>query len=283
MYDIRYTRPDSLEEALEFLHEHGGETTILAGGTDVTADLKSGEIREKNLLDVSRLKALQGVGITGEGLRVGAGVTLSEIYTSQTIGRHAPALQKCAFTFGSRQIRNVATIGGNAARCSPCGDTAPPLLIHEARAVLASKTGRREVPVEEIASGPYTRALPADELIVRFILKPAADMDHADFRKIGRRKALSIARINMAVMLRKGPGGRVERLRFSMGACTPTPRRFRVVEEHLTGQPLTEARIWEAGERLTDQMLRVADGRPSADYKAPAIQGLLLKMLHPMV
>lgn len=283
MFDISYVRPESLDEALDFLDEHGSETAILAGGTDVLVDLKSGELRKKYLLDVSRLKALKGIEITGEGLSVGAAVTLSEIYTSETLARHAPALQKCAFTFAGQQIRNVATIGGNLAHCSPCGDTVPPLMIHEARAILASKGGQREVPVEQIASGPYACSLPTGEVVVRFILKPAVDIDFADFQKIGRRKQLAISRISMAAMVRRDPDGRIGFIRFSLGSCTPTPRRFKMVEDHLAGKIPTEPLIWGAGRMLTDRMFEITGRRASAVYKEPAIQGLFVRLFYPLV
>jgi len=283
MFDIGYTRPESLDEALDFLNRHGSQTALLAGGTDVLVDLKSGELQKKYLLDISRLEALRGIRITDEGLSVGAAVTLTEIYHSDTLARHAPALKKCAFTFAGRQIRNVATIGGNLAHCSPCGDTVPPLMIHEARAVLAGKSGQREVPVEQIASGPYACALPSEEIIVRFILKPAVDIDFADFQKIGRRKELAISRISMAAMLRRDAEGRIGFVRFSLGSCTPTPRRFKGVENHLTGKKPTESLIWETGKLLTDRMFEITGRRHSAIYKEPAIQGLFVRMMVPLV
>lgn len=284
MFDIKYVRPDSLDEALDFLDEYGAETEILAGGTDVVVDLKAGELSQKKyILDVGRLEALRGIEITDEGLSVGAGVTLSEIFNSRTLVEHAPALQKCAHTFAGRQIRNVATIGGNVAHCSPCGDTVPPLLIHEARAVLAGKSGRREVPVEQIASGPYACALPPEEIIVRFILEPAVDIDFADFQKIGRRKALAISRVSMAAMVRRDPGGRIGFVRFCLGSCTPTPQRFKIVENHLKGKMPAESLIWEAGRLLTDRMFAITGKRASAVYKEPAIQGLFFRMFYPLV
>jgi len=180
MSRLHYIRPATLAEALDHLARHGRRTKILAGGTDLVVDLRNGSAKPDFILDVSRLNELKGIEFAPESVSVGAGVTLAAIESSDLLERHAPALRKCAFTFASRQIRNVATIGGNVAHCSPCGDTVPPLVIHEARAELASSRGRREVLVEEIASGPYACSLPPDELILRFILKPAADVT---FRK----------------------------------------------------------------------------------------------------
>lgn len=280
---MHYLRPPTLDEALDHLDRHGRRTRILAGGTDLVVDLRSGGARPEFLLDVSRLAELKGIAATPEGVLVGAGVTLAEIESSEVLQRHAPALNRCGRTFASRQVRNVATIGGNVAHCSPCGDTVPPLVIHEARAVLASRRGRREVPVEAIASGPYACALPPDEIIVRFVLEPAAGITFADFQKIGRRRALAIARINAAAMARQEPDGRIAFLRFALGSCTPTPQRLSEVEDHLIGRRPTAQRIWEAGRILAERTIAITGRRPSTVYKEAAIQGLFVRMLAPLV
>jgi CO/xanthine dehydrogenase FAD-binding subunit len=277
-----YLRPQSLAQALAFLAENGPETEIVAGGTDVMVDLRAGVLTPEFLLDVSRLEPLRGIALTDDGLAVGAAVTLAEIQRSPLLKTHAPALQKSAVNFASRQIRNVATIGGNVAHCSPCGDTLPALVIHETQAVLASPRGERVVPIEEIASGPYLCALPQDELITRFILKPAA-VAFADFQKIGRRKELAIARMSMAYMANKDAAGRIDFLRFSLGSCTPTPQRMPQVEAMLLGQAPSVGLLWEAGRVLAESMIAITGRRSSAAYKEPAIQGLFMRMLHPMV
>ncbi|MDZ7599237.1 MAG: FAD binding domain-containing protein [Desulfobacterales bacterium] len=282
MSAVGYFRPRTLAEALAFLAENEPGTKVVAGGTDVMVDLRAGVLTPECLLDVSRLEPLRGIALTDDGLAVGAAVTLAEIQRSALLKTHAPALQKSTVNFASRQIRNVATIGGNVAHCSPCGDTLPALVIHEAQAMLASPRGERVVAVEEIASGPYLCALPEDELIVRFILKPAA-VAFADFQKIGRRKELAIARMSMAYMANKDAAGRVSFLRFSLGSCTPTPQRMPQVEAMLLGQVPSAALLWEAGRVLAESMIAITGRRASAAYKEPAIQGLFMRMLHPMV
>ena len=283
MVPLSYLRPETLEAALDHLDRHGSATQILAGGTDLVVDLRSGGVRPAFILDVSRLQELKGIELTPQGLSVGAGVTLAEIQASNILQQHAPALRKCADTFASRQIRNVATIGGNVAHCSPCGDTVPPLVIHEAQAVLAAQKGMRHVPVEQIASGPYACSLPAGEIILRFILKPADAITFCDFQKIGRRRELAIARINAAAMARQEPDGRISFLRFSLGSCTPTPHRMPEVEDHLIGRRPTPELIWEAGRILAERTLAITGRRPSIVYKESAIQGLFVRMLTPLV
>jgi CO/xanthine dehydrogenase FAD-binding subunit len=282
MADFEYVRPQHLMEALECLDAHGSKTKILAGGTDLVIDLRGGSINPRYVLDVSRLPELKGIVLSGDTITVGAAVTLAEIESSEVLQAHAPALQQSALTFASRQIRNVATIGGNVAHCSPCGDTIPPLVVHDAWAVIASRQGRREVPVEHIASGAYACALPPHEIILHFKLKAAGSATFAAFQKIGRRKGLAIARINMAALARQEPDGRIDFIKLALGSCTPTPARMPEVEAFLTGRPPSVERIWEAGRMLAERTIAITGRRPSTVYKEAAIQGLLTRMLYPL-
>jgi CO/xanthine dehydrogenase FAD-binding subunit len=217
-------------------------------------------------------------------LSIGAAVTIAELLESETITTSAPALRKAADKFASKQIRNVATIGGNVAHCSPCGDTIPPLLIHEARAVVANTQGQRNVTIEEMASGPYHCSLNPHELITRFVLEPKPQkVDFADFQKIGRRQELAIARMSMAAMAAKEDDNSISFLRFALGSCTPTPHRFYEIEDFLSGKIPTEDVLWRAGKILAEKMLDITGRRPSAVYKEPAIQGLFMRMMRPLI
>ena len=282
MTEMSYHRPETLGQALDFLKAHGPKTKILAGGTDVMVDVRSGVLNKEILLDVSRLAELKKIEMTDAGLCIGSGVTLSEINTSPLIKMYAQALGKCSDTFASRQIRNIATIGGNVAHASPCGDTIPPLVIHETRAVVANQNGKREVSMDAIATGAYQSALASGDIIVKFILK-SRKAGFADFQKIGRRRALAISRMTMAVMADKDEAGHISFIRFSLGACTPTPHRMDAVESFLMGHKPTHELLREAGKLLAEKMVDITGRRSSIIYKEPAVQGLFMRMMYPMV
>ncbi len=281
---VEYLRAQDLSQAMAFLKGHGPETKLLAGGTDVMVDMRSGDVRPRYLLDISRLPELKRIEMLPTQLSVGAAVTISELLTSDLIQQQAPTLRAAAEKFASTQVRNVATIGGNIAHCSPCGDTVPPLLIHDALAVVADPGGQRLLPVEEMASGPYHCSLAPAELITHFLLVPKPDgATYWGFHKIGRRRELAIARISMAVMAGQSDDGRIAFLRFALGACTPTPHRFDDIEKALIGQVPDDQLLWQTGRLLADQMLAVTGRRSSAVYKEPAIQGLFVRLTRPLV
>ncbi len=279
---LAYCRPGSLVEALDFLAEQGEDATLLAGGTDVMVDLRAGTLKTGCLLDVSRLSELRCLENSGRQIRLGAAVTISEIAASELLKRDAPIFPKAANGFASRQIRNVATVGGNVAHCSPCGDMVPPLLVHEATAVLVSRRGERVLPVAEIAAAPYRNALRSDELITHFLLEPSR-AEFNGFQKIGRRQALAIARLSLAVLASQDRASRIRHIRIALGSGTPTPRRMFEIEAVLTGRKPSPHLIWEAGERLAKQMVEITGRRDSTTYKEKAAQGLLLRLLCPLM
>ena len=163
----RYYRPGNVQQCLDFLAENGRDSVLLAGGTDVMVDLRAGEIDRSWIVDLSRLPELRGIELQNGKLWIGAAVTLTELLDAGLVREQAAALHKAALKFAARQIRNVATIGGNVAHCSPSADTLPPLLVHEAEAVLAGPYGRRRIPVGEVAAGTYRSVLTPEEEIGR--------------------------------------------------------------------------------------------------------------------
>lgn len=283
MSDMTYIKPAGLNEALTFLARHGKDTEILAGGTDVMVDLRSGELEhKKKLLDISHLEELKKIEFKDGRLYIGACVTITQINQSEMIKTYAPALAKCSNTFAGKQVRNKATIGGNVAHSSPCGDTIPPLVIHDAMAVVATNHTETKIPVDSIAKGAYKSSLPPDGIIIKFILTPCKTR-FADFQKIGRRKELAISRMSMAVMAEKDEDNRISFIRVSLGACTPTPHRMDEVETFLTGKILTQQLIWDAGRILAEKMIDITGIRSSIVYKEPAVQGLFMRILYPLV
>jgi len=280
--EVEYVRASSIEEAVGFLSEHGGDTKPIAGGTDLMIDIRSGELEARYLLDLSRIHEIKDIVMTAEGLSIGAGATISEIARSETVRRFAPVLRKACLVFGSPQIRNAATIGGNIANASPSADTFPPLIVHEAEAVLAGPGGERRIPVARSAAGAYSTSVRPDEVIARFILRPAEGA-YCDFLKIGRRKALSIARVSMALLAEKDSGGAIGFIRFCLGASTPVPCRIVEVEDFLTGKVLDEDLVAEGGRMAAEKMIQLSGRRPTAVYKEPAVKGLFRRLLYPLM
>lgn len=277
-----YARPKTVEECLDLVRTYKTGASFICGGTDIMVDLRSGELQPQMLIDVSRLSDLQGIYLQNGTLHIGAGVRIAQILESEVIQTQAPVLGQAAKRFAAAQIRNVASIGGNVGHCSPCADTLPPLLVHEAKVQLAGPSGRRKVSVQEVAAGPYRLALDPRELILGFELVPRPG-SLAGFGKIGRRKELAIARINMAALADLDQDGCLHNVRLALGSCTPVPGRFHNIEAILEGSIPSRELLWEAGQQLAASMIEITGRRPSFVYKEKAVQGLLFRIFSQMV
>jgi CO/xanthine dehydrogenase FAD-binding subunit len=147
---------------------------------------------------------------------------------------------------------------------------------------VASASGSRTVALGETLAGPNKSALAEGELIVRFILTPQK-AKLADFQKIGRRKDLAISRVSLASMIDTDTAGKINMARVVLGACMPTTRRMPKTEAALMGKAPAWPVFKEAAKIMAEEMIEVTGRRKSVQYKEPAIQGLFLRMMIPMV
>jgi CO/xanthine dehydrogenase FAD-binding subunit len=271
-----YAAPASLAEALDLAARPGAR--LVAGGTDLMVGLRSARLRGEPapplLVDLSRAPELARVEPGGGRPFLGAGVTFRRLEADPGVAAAWPVLAQAAATVGSVQIRQRATIGGNAANASPAADGVAALAALGAAALLVSVRGERELPLEELVTGPYQTCLAPGEIIAGFYLDtpPAAGQL---FAKVGRRRAVTVSRLNLALCLRPGLDG----CRVVLGSCYPTPRRLEKVEQALAaGSPGPE--LWaECGRLAAEDFVEVCGWRSSASYKVPAIQRLTARAL----
>jgi CO/xanthine dehydrogenase FAD-binding subunit len=275
-------RPESLDQALDFLAENGPSSAVIAGGTDLSIAVRSGELNKAYVVDVSRLPELREIQFTDGVLSVGAGLTFSEIMKHPLAARHAPLLVRAVSFVGGPQIRNMGTIGGNVANASPAADSVPALTVHRARAYVQRAGGIRVEPIEDLVIGPYRTTLKPDEIVVGFLLEPMPQGFRCNFNRLARRSALAVARVNAAAWGRLNSNGLAENVRVSMGAIMPRPTRLECAEELVNGRIPTLKAIQEAAQAAAREMTRVSGVRPSTEYKKPAVEGLLIRTLAEM-
>jgi CO/xanthine dehydrogenase FAD-binding subunit len=215
----------------------------LAGGTDLMVELNFGARRPPAVLDLTSISELRRWDIEGSQVRLGAGVTYSQVIAD--LCDRLPGLALAARTVGSPQIRNRGTIAGNLGTASPAGDAHPPLLAAGAEVEVASARGTRIVPIDQFFIGPKRNVLEADELIaaVRIPLPSGPEQ----FSKIGTRNAMVIAVAAFSLALH--PDQR--EVGTGIGSAGPTPRRAWQAEKFLA-DALAEAGLWESRAQVPD-------------------------------
>lgn len=276
---FQYVRPKSLTEALRFLGENGPECSLVAGGTDLSIAIRKGSLSSKYVVDVSRIEEMRFVRSENGFLRIGAATTFSEIVQSPVVNELVPVLAKGSRCVGSLQIRNVGTIGGNVVNASPAADGVPPLLVHNTLAVIETDGSQRVVPVSEVITAPYRTSLKPGEIVTGFLLEFPGESYACSFHRVARRKALSIARMNVAVLCSRSANGGIEDPRIAVGSVTPSPCRMKDAEDHLAGKQPDLDLLMEVAEKVSAEMIRQSGVRASTSYKKPAVEGLVLKAL----
>jgi len=277
---FEYQSPETLTEACRVLREWGPRGRIIAGGTDLVISLRKGESRPQILIDVTRIPELRRIEEAGGKIRIGAAVTHGEIASSRLIQQYGKVLSDAASWVGSPQIRNLGTIGGNIANASPAADSLPPLMVLEATGRVLSSGRDKEVPLSDLFSGPYQSSLNPDELLVQVSFPKLAPDFRTGFVRLARRAAMAIARMSVAVVLRMIRGeNRIEEVRISAGAVTPTPHRMSEAESILTGKNPDEGTMKKAAQCISEAMIRWSGVRPSTAYKAPVVEALFLRCM----
>jgi len=254
-----FDRPTDLRTALHTLADDE-DAVVVAGSTDWGVEVNLRGARARHVVAVDRLPELRQVLHGADVLELGAALNLTEV--EHAVAGRVPLLERLLPAFGSRLVRNSATIGGNLATASPVGDLAPGLLALEARVVLVSVRGEREVPVDAFSTGYRTTVLARDEL-VRSIRVPLRPGRVAAFHKVARRRLDDISAVAVAFDL-DVEDGRVRTARIGLGGVAATPLRARATEESLEGRP------WDA--RTVEQAAQVlgAEGTPLDDLRASA-------------
>jgi len=258
-----YHRPRSLEEASRLgLSLQGAR--FIAGGTDLLVRIRAGNTRPEALVSLRGIEGLAGIEI-GPQTRIGATTLIADIASHPGLRESFPVLCEAAGRLGSEQIRNAATIGGNLCNASPCADTAPALLVLDARVRLWSVDAVREVPLVEFFTGPGQTCMKAGELLHSILLQAPTTSARSIFFKKGR-VAMDLATASVAGWMHMD-ADRCVQARFAAGSVAPLPLRLTRVEELLRGAQVTPERIAEA-RRLAEQDVKpITDLRSSADYR----------------
>jgi len=278
---LEITLPGDLNEALSVLskNENAG---IIAGGTDVVPGLRQGSGRFENtslLIDINRIKELKGISISKRGISIGAGETFSSIIADPVVKKELPLLVKACGTIGSMQIRNRATIAGNFVNNAPCADSVPALLAYDTLIEITSLDGKRELFLREFLKSPYKTQLKKGEIVTKIIV-PIPEKEYKyDFYKLGRRRAVAISRITLALLIHM-EGNLINEIRIASGAVTPIGARFSELEKFAQGKSVNEKLLKDISSGLGKNILDITGLRWSSEYKLPVVQQVFYEMLH---
>lgn len=281
--DPAYVRASTLDEAMALLAAEPGAQP-LAGGTDLMNELRLGVARPPLVVDLDGLEELRRIEEREDEVVLGAGVTMRALRRHPAIARLG-ALADAARLLGGLQVQAAATLGGNLCTASPAAETATPLLVHDATAVVRGPDGDREVPLDAFWTGPRRTVLGPGELVTGVRLAAGG---RSAYRRLQLRRSVDIAVVSCSARLemtdRVVTGARV-----AVGAVAPTPLLVPGADEpllglHLAGPgtapaPTTARGVVEAARRCAAVARPIDDVRASARYRLGVLEEVARRTL----
>ncbi|NKX44134.1 xanthine dehydrogenase small subunit [Roseicyclus persicicus] len=264
-------RPTSSDELAAWYEAHP-DATLIAGATDVGLWVTKALRELSPVAFLNNCADLRGIVADQEIIRIGAMTPLTEL-GAFLADRH-PSFAELIRRYGSVQVRNAATVGGNIANGSPIGDSPPALIALGATLHLRKGDTRRTLPLEDffLAYGKQDRAPGEFVEAVTVPIQP----DRLACYKLSKRFDQDISAVcgcfNLAV-----EDGTVTAARIAFGGMAGTPKRATEVEQALVGRPWTEATVVAAQAGFAEDFTPLSDMRASAGYRLRAAQGMLMR------
>jgi CO/xanthine dehydrogenase FAD-binding subunit len=281
MRKFTYLVPKTLDEAISMHQSHGERAKYVAGGTDVLVKIKDGKLAPAYLISLKHILAQDRPFLNGETgeLYVGAFMTHRSIELSSLIQLRYPILHDAVRNIGSVQIRNVATIGGNLVNAVPSADGAVPLIALDGQANIYGAKGSRSMDLIRFFLGPGQCDLERGEILTEVVVPPQLPRTGGAYVKHGRREAMELPMLGVGVLLSlEADMSTCAKARIVLGVAAPTPMRALQAEKFLTGKPITEGNLEEAG-RLAGEESRVRDTIRGVAWYRREMVGVLLKRM----
>jgi CO/xanthine dehydrogenase FAD-binding subunit len=274
MRPFAYERPTHLGDVVALLAEHGPEARLLAGGTDLIIRLRDGTIRPRVVVDVKGITELDAEIRAVDGpLRFGARTVMTDIAADERVRVDHQALAEAAAVVGAVQIRNRATLAGNLCNASPAADTAPALLVDDARVIVTGAAGTRAIPIDDFFIRSGVTTLATDELVTAIELpRPTTRRGTVHLRRT-RRRGHDLASVTVACAVAEDGTTRI-----AYGSLGPRPLLI-VDDSGVLADPTATALAKR--ERLATMFAAASPSprsmRASPDYRLAMLQVLGLR------
>jgi carbon-monoxide dehydrogenase medium subunit len=278
--EFEYVAPGSLSEAVAAMAEKGEAARVLAGGTDILVELRTGRRIIERLVDPKAVPELNELSYSPEqGLRIGAAVPCYRLYEDAAIAGAYPGLIDAASLIGGIQIQGRATFGGNLCNAAPSADGVPPLIVLGAQAVIAGPNGTREVPVEDFCLAPRQTVLQPGELLVSLALPPPAPNSGASYLRFIPRNEMDIAVVGVGASVALDESReKIAAMRVALAAVAPTPVLVGGVDA-LVGQPANDDTVQQAAAMARAAAKPISDMRGTIEQRLHLVEVLTRRAL----
>ena len=279
--DFEYIRLDTIESTVQFLKEHADQARAFLGGTDTLIAMRDRRLKPKYLVDLKHLEGFNSLHFDpGEGLTIGAAVSLNQLISSEAVKNHYPVLVEAAKNVGGYQLRNRATLVGNLCNASPCGDTIGPSMLYKGVATILGPEGKRDIPLEKFFLGPGKTALNKGEIVQAINFPPPPLGSKGAYVCIGRTKLADLAIAGVTVMGtpdQNAPSGFY--FQIALSAVAPTVILVEEAQHLLANQPINASTLKEAAQIAMAHCKPITDVRASQAYRREMVHNLTFQAL----
>jgi carbon-monoxide dehydrogenase medium subunit len=276
---FEYHQPKTVKEAIEILRKQP-KAIVLAGGTDMLVRMKDRILRPPAVVDCKRLPGVTDISYTAKGgLKLGSAVTMRQVELSSVAVKRYGAIAQGATFVGSIQIRNRATLVGNVCNAAPSADTAPGLIVHNAKVQIAGPRGRRTMAVEDFMKGPGKNDLGRGEFVIGIQVPAPKTRTGSAYVRHTPREAMDIAVVGVGAAITLTAKGICTDAKICLGAVAPVPLRATGAEAVLIGEQLTPAKVKQAALVAGEEARPITDVRATEEFRREMVRVLTTRMI----
>jgi CO/xanthine dehydrogenase FAD-binding subunit len=273
---MRYESPATVEAAVKLLAAEGGLARVLAGGTDLLVQMRSGSLEPDLVVDIKRIPDMRKVVAENGGFRIGAAVSCFEMRDNKELRKAWPGVVEASNLIGSTQVQGRCTIIGNLCNASPAADSVPALIAADATARVVGPNGQRDVPVGDIATAPGKTSLAKGEFVASvFLPKRPANSGDAYLRFIPRTE-MDIAVVGCGVSVTLDGSKTITAARVSLGAVAARALLVEEAAKALIGTKGDEAAMAKLAAAASAAAKPIDDKRGTKEFRVK-VSGVLAR------
>jgi carbon-monoxide dehydrogenase medium subunit len=275
---FEFLKPETIGEACAILKKSVGMVNIIAGGTELLANIKEKQVQPASLVSLSSIKELHYIHFDEKkGVDIGSMITVAELATSDIIRQIYPALAAAAGQLGSSEIRSKATIGGNIFSSWPVADLIGPLMAYGAMVKFSNGKQERSEMLENIFLGPEEMLILYDEILAGIHLDtPEAHTGDSYIKYCLERKDEPVVSVTSVLTVKESV---CTSIRIALGAVVPNFVLCPIAEDLLIGQVITRELAQQTGQFIAGFCQPESDDRTSVDYRRQLVQELIEKSI----
>ena len=273
---MRYASPSTAKEASILLNEEKGVSRILAGGTDVLVQMKSGIIEPDLLVDIKTIPGIKDIVKQNNGFKIGAAVSGYELNNHQDLKSSFPGVVEAMDLIGSTQIQGRCTLVGNLCNGSPAADSVPALMAVNATIEIVGPTGTRVCPIKEIPLSPGKTSLKKGEFITSVFIPLMPPLSSDAYLRFTPRTEMDIAVVSAAVSLTLDESGVCLNAQIALGAVAPTVILVEEAAKEIINTKLDKTVLSKMAEKCNKACKPISDKRGTINFRTD-VSGVLAR------